>query len=412
MSVNHKKCLLEIVLNKAVSSGRFGDGMEILRYEKDSESKTGDQFASSIVFIKAVMNSSSGGETRKEYTFALVVKFQPESLKVRETMNSCVQFHNENVMYSHILPFLDFNEIISSLFPKFYYGVSGVDGNNSDESIIVVEDLRDKNFLISKLRVFLDYNHIILALKALGKFHALSYIAKQKDPIMFNEMKMKLIEHSYSGLNNFIGPCALRGIKALSNRKNSIAIEKLIKKIEDDAVGLMKYLITPEEPSAVICHGDFCNHNVLFKYDNESPDIPTSIRFFDLQTSRYASPVIDLSMILLLNTQYELRSCHWDNFILTYYNSLQETVTAAGCAPPSFEQLSNELKNKLFYGYFHCSYFLPMLTSDEGPPDVETTSNLSPEEITKTLCSTGGDKGTEYLLLIVKHLEELGCLPS
>ena len=69
-------------------------------------------------------------------------------------------------------------------------------------------------------------------------------------------------------------------------------------------------LMQPEEPLAVLCHGDFCRNNILFRYDSGKT---CDAVFFDFQQVKYASPAIDLSVFMYLNTSSELRNQHWDN---------------------------------------------------------------------------------------------------
>lgn len=411
MSWKKEEYLNENLFPNIAELGVFGLGSKFIKSELDTDSKKSVQFASSIefrkVFVQILRNTCEGENKNDERTFRIVVKFFPDSLKVREMMNSSIQFQNENAMYRNILPFLDFENITSKLFPTFFYGESSEEEGKIP--VILVEDLREKKFKISKFKLFLDYEHLVVVLKALGEFHALSYIAKQRTPKEFNKIKTLLKEHVWnrdkSPIVKIIGPCALRGVIPLYEMNKSESLKKLIDRLKTDAVGFIRQIVTPEEPMAVICHGDFCNHNVLFKYDDQNN--PSSIKFLDLQTSRYASPIIDLSMILLLNTDHNLRSSHWDEFLSIYYNSMKETVISANCTPPNYDQLVSEFKTKSLYGYFNCSYFLPMMINDLPSPNLEEFSEINDEEILEDVLQIGGEKGTQELTNIVKHLNDL-----
>lgn len=407
MTFDRKKYLTEIVLPNATKLGRFGKGLTFLRCD-DSDGKIGEQFASSVVFVNAVFGADeAGAKGDSERSFKLVLKFMPENVKIREIMNSAAQFHNEIVMYTDILPFLNYKDIVETHFPQFYYG-NLAKGEESQETIVVIEDLRSKNFGLSKHRLFFDYDHVILLLQALGRFHALSYIAKQQKPVEFNNIKDKLVEHVWNrndgtlSAGMIIGPSALRGVRAFRESKDNEKLEKLTNKLENDALGLMNYFVTPEEPLSVVCHGDFCNHNSLFQYQDDS-DTPVSVRMIDLQTSRYASPVIDLAMILYLNTNDELRANHWDTFLKSYHQSVSDTVKSAGCIPPTFEQLENEVKKKIFYGYFHCSYFLPMMVN-QVRPNMDEIADGNLEELMQQMLHMGGETGTQLLISILEHM--------
>jgi thiamine kinase-like enzyme len=83
----------------------------------------------------------------------------------------------------------------------------------------------------------------------------------------------------------------------------------------DDFKKLAIYLESGEEPTAVLCHGDFCSNNILFSEG-------LAVKFVDLQKASYASPAMDLSFFLYLNTSPETREKHWDDLLESYLGRL------------------------------------------------------------------------------------------
>jgi Ser/Thr protein kinase RdoA (MazF antagonist) len=81
-----------------------------------------------------------------------------------------------------------------------------------------------------------------------------------------------------------------------------------------------KQSVVPQEPMAVICHGDYLRNNLAFQYDEQKN--PTSVMMFDFQTLRYASPMVDLSTFIANSTGYEVRSKHFDEIFKSYYEAL------------------------------------------------------------------------------------------
>jgi Ser/Thr protein kinase RdoA (MazF antagonist) len=74
-----------------------------------------------------------------------------------------------------------------------------------------------------------------------------------------------------------------------------------------------------KEPLAVLCHGDFCRNNIFFRYDSGKP---CDAVLFDLQQVKYASPAIDLSLFMYLNTSSEIRNQRWEDLFGEYHMTL------------------------------------------------------------------------------------------
>jgi len=91
-----------------------------------------------------------------------------------------------------------------------------------------------------------------------------------------------------------------RGISYLESEQemNRATLDRLTKRLKNAGQNIAE-LMEPKEPLAVLCHGDFCRNNMLFRYDSGKP---CDAVFFDFQTVKYASPTIDLSLFMYLNT--------------------------------------------------------------------------------------------------------------
>ncbi|XP_022188534.1 uncharacterized protein LOC111047168 [Nilaparvata lugens] len=407
---NRREYLENELFPTAMRDGNFGPGLRFVSCELDAEAAGVDQYASSVLFLSASAASENKSATADNHLtrFDVVVKFQPTDKAVRELMNSDVQFHNEFSMYKTILPKLNNSTtVIPSIFPKFYFGVTTL-GKDPESDVIAIEDLRGEGFKLTEERAFLDYDHVALTLTALGEFHALSYILKSQAPTEFANLTTILKEHhSKNDMSIMIQKCAFRGIDpVLEENPKDPLITKLKSIFEVKPQKIMDELITPDEPMSVICHGDFLRNNLLFSYDPTGK--PKSVRFFDLQRSRYASPAIDLSLFLWINTTYELRSKHWNDFIRIYHESLSKVVEENDCSPPSLEQFYQELTKKGIYGYMHCSYFLPMMVC-ETQLDIEKSASMNPDEMATFMSEISGEYGTKLLADIVRHISQFKC---
>ena len=79
-------------------------------------------------------------------------------------------------------------------------------------------------------------------------------------------------------------------------------------------------LFTPAEPLSVIIHGDFHMWNIAFDGHSQA------VKFFDLQVSRYASPMIDVHHYLAQTTTAETRRKHLDEFLAAYQTGFNDTL--------------------------------------------------------------------------------------
>jgi len=125
-------------------------------------------------------------------------------------------------------------------------------------------------------------------------------------------------------------------------------------------------LMEPKEPLALLCHGDFCRNNILFRYNSRKP---CDAVLFGFQTVNYTSPTIDLSPFMYLNTSSELRNQHWDDLFGEYHVTLTRTLARIlGCSVEKLlpDYVLDEFRKDFmaygFYGYMICNYFLGQMS--------------------------------------------------
>ncbi|KAE8573149.1 uncharacterized protein [Halyomorpha halys] len=385
---------LEQIVIKLVEEGVFGD-VSYLDLETDETAK-GAQFSSDLSFVTLIVEDSG----KKE--IPLVIKLPYANPKVRESRNLDAIFHNEVVMYKEILPTLG----VRNFYPQMFYGVA-TNGAEPDKDILILENLKYKNFLLPKTRVFLDIDHIRVAIKKIAEFHSFSFIHKYEDKESFHRMTKRFrdivlppeIEHEYDVIN---AACIERGIKPLL--KDNVSVDLLT-----NCLSFLKYpnktrelIAFPEEPFGVICHGDYCNNNILYKFDEN--DKPIDCVFIDFQFSRYGSVAIDIFFFLYLNTDAEVREKYWDEILKLYWDTLRKCVPNR-ISIPSFEKFLEHFAERVIYGYTIASFFLPTMMEDEpydgNKPEVKP---LTMEERLEKALSTGGEEAERKLIDIVLHL--------
>lgn len=210
--------------------------------------------------------------------------------------------------------------------PKCYSTIS----EEMSESLIL-EDLKLRQFEMMKRNEPVSFDHVSLFMKALGKFHAISFALKDQQSQKFNELTDLVSENYWQLLKldtkNHYFDMLNRLTSVLEEEKRFDLLERFKKVTSGDYSATIHRLISSAaaEQYAVICHGDATINNSIFRYDEH--DKPIEIELLDLQFSRYASPVTDLVLYLFCSTTKELRDQHFEEFLKIYHGSLSDLLT-------------------------------------------------------------------------------------
>ncbi|XP_046679503.1 uncharacterized protein LOC124366938 [Homalodisca vitripennis] len=387
------------ILPQAIASGSFGKNAELVQILEDS-TEAQDQFASSVLFAEIEVRVGASKQR-----FSLVCKFQCENAQRRERFRTDFQFWNEVLVYQDIVPMFPIN--VLDILPQFYFGVSTL-MEAPENDVVILENLIPSGYRLTKERVFLDYDHCALVFRKLAEFHAASLLVKSKYQLKFankiNELKETRWYIRAKEINNrYYGENAKRGIIPLvKSGKHPVILNHFMEKLSD-VFGIMNDIFQVNEMS-VLCHGDFCRNNMVFKYEE---DHPVDVKFFDLATARYSSPIVDISFFLFLNMSLEVRRKHFkDELFKVYADTLQQV---AGTLAPSLQDLWKEFQQKAIYGYILASFFLPIML-DDTPINLDAQVDESEEEKIERSVTRGGEKVTKVLSEIVTDLVNWGCL--
>jgi hypothetical protein len=172
---------------------------------------------------------------------------------------------------------------------------------------------------------------------------------------------------------------------------------------------LIVELLEPKEPLAVLCHGDFCRNNIVFRYDSGKP---CDAVFFDFQQVKYASPAIDLSFFMYLNTSSELRNQHWDDLFGEYHTTLTRNLARIlGCSVeellPDYGlgEFQKDFAEHGLYGYMLCSFFTGQMSVDpDDQVDYTVVSRGNIQECAFAFSRLGGELVSQKLADILKHV--------
>lgn len=200
-----------------------------------------------------------------------------------------------------------------------------------------------------------------------------------------------------------------RGVKALRESDKTGQYESAVGRMQAALNGesaTMAGLLRPVEPLAVLCHGDFCRNNLLYRYDSATGR-PVDVVVLDPAQARYASPAIDLSFFLYMNTTDADRTAHWDRYVAAYLDGVADATPDGRPAPLTAADVHAEMRAHGLYGYAHCSFFLPAMVNTE-PPDVQKLTTCTADERIELINESGGQDADRLLASIVKHMADRG----
>ena len=292
-------------------------------------------------------------------------------------------FEREHMMYELLKDMADFqercfrtshNQIISikNMFPK-YYGRGVV----KDVVYLVMEDfITGQGFSVTAKEAFHTLEQVKSVMISLGTFHATSFAMKdmknpvpgEKIPINFRE-KYPLLECMLTApqnedvISSFTTKSYIHNVnileavtKALANN-DLIAHNKIKSRCRTEEILRLKamapYLLkimhkvqSPQEPGALVTHGDFHAFNIAFAKE--------TVKFFDLQVSRYSSGMIDVHHYISQITTPEFRAVYLPEILSAYLNSFNNFCSIAGVSPlfNNVSDIMNEYLAKAPWGLF------------------------------------------------------------
>ena len=176
----------------------------------------------------------------------------------------------------------------------------------------------------------ITFEHVALVMKALGKFHAISFALKDQQPEKFKELASLSFEQFWGMFNSdasqYYYGMMKRMTDILEEEERFDLLEKFNESVGTDLLATVNKLISVESagPYAVICHGDLTTNNTLFRYDEQGGAV--GVQLIDWQFTRYASPVTDLVIFLFCSTSKELRDQHLEHFLQIYHQSLSDLL--------------------------------------------------------------------------------------
>lgn len=236
------------------------EGFTDFSLEIEPGANIGDGFIG--IMLRVTIKGTKNG---KEEELRVLCKIPPMNKARREQFNSIEIFSREITMYDSVLPFLKKYQESKGIkehegffnFPKCYFaGLS----DELEDAVVIMEDLREKDYSMANKFVSIDYPHAKLVMEGLGRLHALSFALKLQEPEqmkkwMFKDALTEMLNRSemIQMFENYFDQLLL----ALQPEETTLK-EKLVK-FKENVIDEINFLTNPEEaePFAVLNHVSF-----------------------------------------------------------------------------------------------------------------------------------------------------------
>lgn len=195
---------------------------------------------------------------------------------------------------------------------------------------LLLEDLSVRGFsIVDRFTEEVTADHVHLFMKALAKFHAISFALKDQQPEKFLALASNLREVFRADdllVRDYFNKQVENVLDILKNDEDAKLLARMKELFERDAIDIAAECLDPKsaENAAVISYGDAWQNNSMYRYDDQGK--PNGIVLLDWQISRHSTPIIDIAYFIFCCTTKEVRDAHYDNFLDTYHSSLSTHI--------------------------------------------------------------------------------------
>ncbi|KAE8573988.1 uncharacterized protein [Halyomorpha halys] len=396
------------VENSLIEAERRKCVRKVLDIQKLTAVAKGDNYTSDLSRLRVKVQQLDGRVVDRW----VIYKTLPHTALRHKYMKQAGLFRTEFRMYQDVLPELESIRREKEVGEP-YWGESYALRNYES---LLLEDLSVLGYKMGQRKEGLDLKHCSIAMRALGKFHALTAIHRERGNLIISDFERHFLERNIEMMGKFYTMAFEDLTKSLETKWEDEwkVYAKALRKLNETLIkDLHKNFTIEHEKFNVLNHGDCWVNNVLFKYDAENN--PVSLRFIDFQMSFYNSPGYDLQYFLNTSPSYDVR-LKKNELLQIYYESLTTSLRSFEYEGeiPTMEDIHNGLQKAALYGLVTAVSLLPlMLLKKEDVPDMEEMLKLSeenPEDVPTGLISTDTEAYRNIMKIVLKDFEERGIL--
>lgn len=351
-------------------------GFTEYKLDQEAGSKHGDGFVGTLIKV-TVSGSRKVNDDVKSDQLHLICKVLPANEARRGLFSTPKAFGREVYMYTRLLPLFKQFQLDKGFaedegffeYPHCYYAISDA---AKEQHVLIMDDLRPKGYSLWDKSIPISYDCVKVLMRALGRYHAISYAFRDQKPDIFKEFKQlddvmtglfkesPLLEEVINSI--FDVPVKMYG--------DDTPDGKLLQTIRNTYKAVLNecFELGVAEPFSVAGHGDcWINNLMFFGKDTSTP----KISFLDWQESRYGSPVLDLTYFFMSSTTKPLRDQHFNEFLQIYYSSLEASLKKCGSDPEelfTFNDMQEQFKRFGKYGLMCAPMLLQVIVPD--PKDI------------------------------------------
>lgn len=159
-------------VEEMTEDGAFGPDVRFVSFKLDNRHTGKDQFASTVLYGSVTVR---GDDDDDQAVRRLVIKLKHRVPELRDMMSSDLQFQNEILFYERILPFLRAllppgRESCAPSTCRYRYGRND-GGQHVLQDMIVLDNDTARGYepARSAHRLFMDFDHLVVALRTLAK---------------------------------------------------------------------------------------------------------------------------------------------------------------------------------------------------------------------------------------------------
>ncbi|XP_017848082.2 uncharacterized protein LOC108603631 [Drosophila busckii] len=372
------------------------NGSKLDSFELKPLTKPGDNYGSILLSIEAQLRQPDGKLVKQRF----VGKVPPTDPQHWQFVQPERTQLTENEFYKMLVPAVQRLQDEAGIakeqqFDGFarYYGARQAlsrDSNVVDhDAILVLEDLRDSNYVPGQRLKPFDLAHTELALKYMAQYHALPIALKLKKSEVFEaHMLPHYTKFDWHGdaeeSKASMTAETLKDIRAATNND-----EKLVARVTKILAELFEFLkASPVENNIFnsIVHMDYWIMNLMFKYDAAGQ--PTRLKILDFQLAQFDSIIHDIIPFLFTSISTQLLEQHYEQLLQLYYDTLISCLAQLGAntADYSYAAFRAELKRVAYLQVAHAIFMTRFILADEVSADLsQVLHNSGSKRIQKKL---------------------------